>query len=301
MSKTRLRSADYSINEICKLSSYKSYTSIYDFKVMLKKSIRDLHKLGYKVGNIKGLKTKHVFRLVELWQEEQKSSATIKNYLSKFRELGNILSNDRLVKPDNKPYGLEKRKYYPTENKAIFNPDLTKCTDPLIRLSIEGQYLFGLRREEAIKFNLKKASLGDSNHLTLSPSWTKGGIGRMIPIRTKEQREWIEKVRKNVNFGSSLIPENRSYVEQLSKYSYQIELMGLSKLHGLRHAYAQNRYHELTSFYDLNKKGWKSPVNGGKKQNMMSQEERNIDFKVRNILTREMGHSRLAILKTYLG
>ena len=60
MSKTRLRSADFSINEICKKSSYKSYTSAYDFKVILKKSIRDLHKLGYKVGNIKGLKTKHV-------------------------------------------------------------------------------------------------------------------------------------------------------------------------------------------------------------------------------------------------
>ncbi|GAB3112559.1 hypothetical protein GCM10027217_41860 [Pseudomaricurvus hydrocarbonicus] len=32
-------------------------------------------------------------------------------------------------------------------------------------------------------------------------------------------------------------------------------MAGLSKLHGLRHAYAQERYRELT--------GWNAPANGG--------------------------------------
>ncbi len=39
--------------------------------------------------------------------------------------------------------------------------------------------------------------------------------------------------------------------------------MGLRKCHGLRHTYAQRRYHELTQEFDPHKKSWLCPIAGG--------------------------------------
>lgn len=299
MSNTKLRSADYSINQIVKKSSYRSYASKNDMQVMLKRCVRDLHELGFKVAHVKGFKAKHVYKLVDYWKEQNKSSGTIKNYLSKLRELGKLLDDKSLVKSDNTPYKIEARKYIPTENKAIHNVDFSKCNDKFIRLSMEGQYLFGLRREESIKFTLSEALI-KKDVLHLSPSWTKGGIGREVPITNNEQRDWLERVEEAVAPGQALIYKDTSYAEQLNKYGSQTRRMGLRMLHGLRHAYAQRRYRELTRYFDDNNEGWECPFNGGKLVENMSQQELNIDYKVRTILTRELGHSRLSILKSYL-
>lgn len=44
----------------------------------------------------------------------------------------------------------------------------------------------------------------------------------------------------------SLIPSHRNYRQQLRIYEGQTIRAGLSRMHGLRHAYAQRRYEELT-------------------------------------------------------
>jgi len=299
VSKTKLKNAQYSVNETVKNASYRSYASKNDMRVMLSKCVRDLHDLGFKISHVKGFKPKHVFKLVEHWKEENKSAATIKNYLSQLRELGKLLDDNKLVKPDNTPYNIGSRQYFPEKSKAIHEVDFSKCTDPLIRLSMEGQYLFGLRREESIKFNLSQALI-KKDAILLAPSWTKGGIGRSIPITNQAQRDWIERVKQTVEYGQSMIYESTSYADQLHKYAYQTRYMGLRQLHGLRHAYAQRRYKELTAYYDPNKKGWECPFNGGPMKNELTMKQKNIDFKVRHILTRELGHSRLSVLKSYL-
>lgn len=75
----------------------------------------------------------------------------------------------------------------------------------------------------------------------LKPSWTKGGRGRVIPIRTDEQRDVLNRARRLAGFGS-LIPSNRNYVHQMRVYEGNTLRAGLSRMHGQRHAYAQNRY-----------------------------------------------------------
>ena len=67
---------------------------------------------------------------------------------------------------------------------------MAKVRDEHIRMSLELQQAFGLRREESIKFIPSYADQGD--HLTLKRTWTKGGKARVIPIRTEEQREATE-------------------------------------------------------------------------------------------------------------
>ena len=143
---------------------------------MLNRCIKDLHEQGYKLGYLNGLKPKHIHILVELWKAQGKSTATIKNYMAKLRQVGVLLDKPQLVKPGNDSYQIKRRSYAPTYNKAIHQTDFSKCTDPLIRRSLEAQSLFGLRREESIKLIISEAWQG--NCLKIQPSWTKGGIER---------------------------------------------------------------------------------------------------------------------------
>ncbi|NHO67687.1 hypothetical protein G8770_19240 [Aestuariicella hydrocarbonica] len=73
-------------------------------------------------------------------------------------------------------------------------------------------------------------------------------------MRTLQQRALIDRVYELAKSGA-LIPATKNYIQQLRVYERQTSMAGLSKLHGLRHAYAQERYRELT--------GWNAPANGG--------------------------------------
>jgi hypothetical protein len=64
-------------------------------------------------------------------------------------------------------------------------------------------------------------------------------------------------------------------------------------MHGLRHAYAQNRYEELT--------GWRAPTAGGPDSKSLSPEQREIDREARLTISRELGHEREAVSAAYLG
>ena len=300
VSNTKLRSVKFSINELVKQTKGYSFASQADMRHMLLRCIKDLHHLGFKIGHIKGLQPKHVYALVELWKSQNKNTATIKNYMSKLRRIAIMLDNHKLIKPNNDTYNIAKRTYIPTRNKAIHNIDLSTCTDPYIRLSLEGQALFGLRREESMKFTLSKAWQGGDT-IKILPSWTKGGVGRALIVTNPAQRKWLEKISRLVKPNESLIPKERSYKQHLHCYQKEISRMGLSKLHGLRHAYAQRRYLELTRAMDPYKKGWLSPIMNGPSTKELNHVQKTIDRKARQIISFELGHSRVSITKIYCG
>ncbi|HAU1514355.1 TPA: phage integrase N-terminal domain-containing protein [Legionella pneumophila] len=295
----KLRSALYSVYQLIKQMQGYSYASKADMKHMINRRMKDLHELGFKVGHLNGLKPKHIYVLVEHWKKQGKSPATIKNYMSKLRKLAYFLDKPKLVKTGNDSYQIDKRTYTPTQNKAIHLIDLNLCTDPHIRLSLEAQMLFGLRREESMKFVVSEAWNGDCLHI--KPSWTKGGIGRLLKITNEERMKWLSKVWQQMKRGESLIPTERTYKQHLGHYQQQAKLMGVCKLHGLRHAYAQRRYTELTKEFDSLKVGLICPIAGGKTTKKLNREEKQIDKQARSIISRELGHSRLNITKTYLG
>jgi hypothetical protein len=130
------------------------------------------------------------------------------------------------------------------------------------------------------------------DHLVLKPSWTKGGKARTIPIRTEEQWKVLNHAHRLAG-KSSLIPSNRNYRQQLRIYEGHTLRAGLSKMHGLRHAYAQRRYEDLT--------GWKSPTAGGPISTLLTQRQRDQDRKARLIVSHELGHEREQITAVYLG
>ena len=168
--------------------------------------------------------------------------------------------------------------------------DLERISDPYVRLSLELQQAFGLRREEAIKFIPTFADRGD--HITLKSTWTKGGKEREVPVRTDGQRAVLNRAQQLAGKGS-LIPSDRNYVQQLRVYERQTANAGLSKLHGLRHAYAQTRYEALT--------GWKAPAAGGPVSKALSPGQKVLDRQARRTISQELGHHREQILRVYVG
>ncbi len=90
-----------------------------------------------------------------------------------------------------------------------------------------------------------------------------------------------------------MIPETKNYIQQRCVYDKQVQRAGLRNLHGLRHAYAQQRYKELT--------GWDAPINGGQASSQLALEQKETDYKARLIISEEMGHSRPEIVTNYCG
>ncbi|MFQ5643246.1 MAG: integrase domain-containing protein [Thiogranum sp.] len=169
--------------------------------------------------------------------------------------------------------------------RAVSLQDLERVRDLHVRMSVELQQAFGLRREEAIKFQPGFADQGD--RITLKSSWTKGGKAREIPVRTDEQRSVLNRARQLAGNGS-LIPSSRNYRQQLRIYERHTANAGLSKMHGLRHAYAQQRYQELT--------GWPAPATGGPTEKALTPEQKRVDQEVRLTISRELGHERIQVV-----
>ena len=252
---------------------------------------KDLFKVGIQLRSLEDLNAKHIDRVVNYWREEGLSVGTMKNRLSGLRYLCDAMGKSAIVK-NNNDYAIPKRNYLPTFNRAIFNPDLSVLMDEHIRVSTELQRVFGLRRAESMKIKPILADKGDI--LEMYPSWCKGGRGRFIPIRTAEQRYWLNEAKRMAEkIENSMIPKEKSYDTQLSLYEKQVQRAGLKNLHGLRHAYAQTRYKELT--------GWEAPVNGGPSYKELTAEQKIIDHNARITLTEELGHSRKGIIRSYCG
>ena len=126
----------------------------------------------------------------------------------------------------------------------------------------------------------------------LKASWTKCGKARMMPVQSAEQRDVLDRAHRLAG-GGSLIPSERNYRQQLRVYERRTANAGLSKLHGLRHQYAQSRYQELT--------GWKALAAGGPPPRTLNTEQRTLDREARLTISRELGHERPAIVAVYCG
>ena len=259
---------------------------------LLSQIANQLHELGFSGMSARSLKPKHVDALVTHWQRQRIAVGTIKNRMAAIRWWARKVNRQSAVAGGNDHYGIPSRQIVSRFSKARYlsAAKLSKITDPHVRLSLELQRAFGLRREEALKFQPRYADRGD--RLVLKASWTKGGKAREIPIRTRAQRAVLGRVWQLAANGS-LIPAHLSYIQHLRVYVRQIMNAGLSKMHGLRHAYAQARYLELT--------GWSCPIAGGPKSHTLSANDRRIDKAARLTISAELGHVREQIVAVYIG
>ena len=108
----------------------------------------------------------------------------------------------------NAAHGIGERRYVTNEDRStVLDPEkLARVSDAHVRMSLELQAAFGLRREEAIKFTPAYADRGD--RVRIKASWAKGGRAREIPIWNEGQRAVLDAARRLAG-GGALIPGGR--------------------------------------------------------------------------------------------
>ena len=251
-----------------------------------------LHDLGYRRLRATGLKGKHVEALVREWKHQGLSTGTIRNRMSHLRWWAKRIGKPNLVRADNASYGIGERKRVTNEDRSGDLPDdrLALVRDAHVRMALRLQEAFGLRREEAIKFSPSYADRGSK--IVLKGSTTKGGRPREIPVLKESQRRLLDEARAFAG-GGAMIPGSRNYKQQLEVYEKQTADAGLKRLHSLRHAYAMQRYEEIT--------GWKPPAAGGPPMRSLNGARKRIDRVARATISAEMGHSRISIVQIYCG
>jgi hypothetical protein len=286
-----MRELNYGLKNLVKEHSKGSFSTNSARQTILQQAADTLHELGYGLRRPDGLKPKHVEALVNHWKANELTSGTMKNRMAHIRWWAQKADKAPVVARSNEFYNIENRAYVTGENKArVLDERLDKVTDAHTRMSLELQAAFGLRREEAIKFSPTYADKGD--HLQLKASWTKGGKAREIPIRTDKQRQLLDATHRFAGRGA-MIPKNKNYIQQLRTYERNTTKATLDRMHGLRHAYAQQRYEDLT--------GQKCPIQGGASRRSLDGEALALDTEARQIISREMGHERLAVVSVYIG
>ena len=287
-----MRDLNYELKQLCRRNCDGSYATQRDRKHILNLIANQLYELGFRHMRTASLKPKHVEALIECWKTEGLAVGTIKNRMAELRWWAEKIGKQNVIARDNDDYGIANRKYVTNISKAreLTEGDLSKMTDPYPRISLKLQAAFGFRLSESIKIQPKWADRGDK--LVLKESWTKGGREREIPIRNDEQRQVLDEAKRFAGRGS-LIPADKSYVQQRRHFEYQCRKAGIHHVHGHRHQYAQTRYRELT--------GWAAPAAGGPRSRELTPAQKEIDHEARRAISRELGHEREQILGHYLG
>jgi site-specific recombinase XerC len=282
----------YTLRALCQRNRDGSHATQADRLRSLTLASRQLREAGFRQMRAGSLKGKHVEALLERWQTEGLSAGTLKNRLAHLRWWAEKIGKAGVIPADNVCLGIPERRFVTNENKAkgLTDSRLERISDAYVRASLELQHHFGFRREEAIKFQPRYADRGDD--IVLKGSWTKGGRERTVLITTAEQRTVLDKVHQLAGAGS-LIPAHKTYIQQRHTYDGQCKAAGLSRMHGLRHHYAQVRYEALT--------GWKAPAAGGPRAAVFTPVQVVQDAIARQTISRELGHERPQITAVYLG
>ena len=168
-----------------------AFSTRRDRSYVLDQAANLLHALGFRRLRATGLKRKHVNALVAEWQRRGLAVGTMKNRMSAIRWWAERVGRPGVV-DTNAAHGIGERRYVTNEDRsAVLEPEkLARVTDAHVRMSLELQAAFGLRREEAIKFTPAYADRGD--RVRIKASWAKGGRAREIPIRNEHQRAVLD-------------------------------------------------------------------------------------------------------------
>ena len=256
-------------------------------------AVGDLHQLGYSNLKLGNLKQKHVHALIVDWKVQGIACATMKNRMAHLRWLVGKLGKPNVIPRSNQTLGIENRVYVDNaRNKAweLTDTHLSQIRSERVRLSLELERFFGMRKEESLKFQPSYADQGD--FLLMKSSWCKGGRPRRIPITTAKQRRILSDCHRVAGKGS-MIPQDKQYASYLSSFEKYCARAGIRNVHGLRHKYAQVMYRKLT--------GWDCPKDGGPKRRQMTATQKQQDYAARMTISEALGHGREKITAVYLG
>jgi site-specific recombinase XerD len=276
--------------------------------------VMTIRELGYGVKRWKNVTNIHIQKAVNKWKEDGLQAATIKEYLSGVRTVCRIYGNDR-IKPDNTQFGVPNRVFVDNRDKSIPQDVFQKAVidlkqsnnsdDKRVAAQLQLERYIGLRVEEACKFNAHQAVMTGGR--VFIQHGTKGGRERIINELTENGKAAIE-YAKALSGINNLIPNDHSEKQWIQKYYRITRAKGISKKecgassHGCRHAYAQDRYENITGFkapckFESKKAFRKNAITiAGEKWSKLNQD-------ARQIIKAELGHGpdRDDVVSQYLG
>ncbi|NHQ86777.1 hypothetical protein HA050_11675 [Iodobacter sp. HSC-16F04] len=262
-------------------------------------AFKQLRGLGYKIERSHSLGQKHLIALFSLWQNQNLSASTIENRVSVLRQfccwMGKFGIVDDAKAQLSKP--LPKRAYGATSDKTWTGNGidvLSKIEEVanenlIIGLQLKLQYHFGLRRKESWLFQPCIADCLDMIELSRG---TKGGRGRVIAIKTVEQRQLLDTCRSLFKGKATMVPKTyKTLKEWENHYAYVLRKHGITKnelgisSHGLRHEFANEQYEKL--------EGGPSPIKGG----VLRPQQ---DMTTRYRISQMLGHGRPYVTSCYI-
>jgi len=279
-----------------------SYATQTHRKTVLLQGFRTLRKMGFKLKTVWAFRGKHVTQLVRHWEDAGLAAATIQNRLSVFRTFAGWIGKHGLVLPAERYVNDKKavrRSYVATTDKTWANQGVDtdkkiqavrktseRCADALLL-----QQAFGLRSKESL---LLRPHVADKGTVLIITHGTKGGRSRYVPIETPEQRQLLERLKKTLKPGESLVPRQYTYAQYRNRYYYVLRKHGIHRKagvtpHGLRHAHLHALYQDAT--------GQAPPVAGGR----LALTDPTLDNLGRQLVAQRAGHHRLSIAAAYIG
>lgn len=262
---------------------------------------RELRELGYRLEDVRNLRTKHIEALMKYWEAKGRSAATLQCNLSTLRALSIWIGKPSLIGPGenyvNNPACL-KRSYATTRdktwsgNEVDFREIIKKIEkeDKHVAMQLRLEKAFGLRVKEALLF---RPYLADQKTFIAVNYGTKNGRPRIVPVSTAEQRQLLERAKRMVGKVGSMIPDGYRLKDWLQHYYYILRKCGITRAeqgvtsHGLRHEYLNRRYKQIAKA--------PSPVKGQAR----GQITKEMDNRARAIVSEEAGHSRPQIVTAY--
>ncbi|MCX7096318.1 MAG: integrase domain-containing protein [Methylococcales bacterium] len=249
------------------------------------------------------------------------SASAPKNYVSAVNAVMKLATGGKWhpVSPG-KDCGIQKRVYIPTENKAITAADHANAqaaSGARVAALLGLQRAFGLRFKESALLNAKLALKEASVKGFISvKAGTKGGRKRTVPCRPVGITALEQAVA--VQDGRAMIPRyvtdpetgaKKDLSKDLNYYTFRQECYLVAgdqgfNFHSERHAYAQERYREITSAPSPIEAGWTRKERFKHLADYLAitdAEAREIDDAARQVVSEELGHSRVEITNAYLG
>lgn len=271
-------------------------------------AFRQLRGLGYKLEDPTNLREKHVSALIEKWEEEGLSSATLQNRISILRVFAEWIGKPGMVKASEKyvenPLSV-KRQYVAREDKSWSTNgiDIDKAIraiseyDVYCGVQVKLIHAFGLRRKEGVMIKPLRA---DKGHYLLVTDGTKGGRDRVVPIETEHQKQMLAEAQALAGKNAGFITDRQLDLKQaMRRLTYVMEKFGLTKeqagvtLHGLRHQFAND---------SLERKGFISPVRKAAGQaEGIGETDKEAEKLAKLAVSEELGHSRESITGAYYG
>jgi len=266
----------------------------------LMRVVSQLQGLGYgKRWDVHNLNARVVHRLVGLWRRQGNSHRTIANKTSHIRWLAEKVNRGNEI-PLNKDIGIGLRSNAPDyqTNKAerLLKEHLNQMSS---RIQIVNQLKaeFGLREEEACKFQYEYATEESKKYIHLDGPWCKGGRPRVIEVVNDKQRDLLARVKAHQEEHGeiSMIPKGQKYItfeKIMQASSRSIGIQG----HRFRHQWAQDKFTQISG-------GIKPPLADGPRYSSLNAKGRARWEKAAKRVNEELGHGRgrKDVTDTYIG